>query len=481
MFKKVIITAFLFIGLLPLFSQQTNTMFFMDRIPQSNLYNPAYVTPADWHIGFPLSMIPNVGLSANSSLDINDFYQKEKDTITGFDGDLWVTPYHKNAGHFNSFLSSMPDINQFEVEFRMSPLNFGFKIKERNYVGFDWSINTYSLTTVPESIFEFPKKGNLGMKKADFSGLGEHTIAYQQFAVTYAREINEQLTIGASIKYLNGVGVASMQTKQLDLITAENVDMVTVKADIEAHTNMPLTVTYDEESEIDVVEQEDVDPNDWSDYFLFANNHGFAFDLGVLYKPKENILLHLAANDIGFINWAESPSSFTASNEYDYYGVYVDDFNDDIGGAFKAIGDSLLSGLEIKHDSSAFTTSIPMKLYLGAEYQFDEVVGIGLVGRTRQYKEHWNYSVTAALNLRIFRYGALAVSYSLKNNQLNSVGFGGTLRMGPLQWYLSVDNALGYFWYDDVRNASINIGSNFVFGRTPKYNYPKNLPFIDVY
>lgn len=458
-----------------LYSQQTNTMMFMDRIPQSNLYNPAYVTPADWHISpFVFLLIPTVGLSANVPTDLNDFFVKN--------GDKWLNPYHEDANHLQTWLSSLPEFNQVETEFRLSPLNFGFKIGDENYIGFDWSINVYEHAAIPTSLLEFPTKGNVGMPEADFSDMSLYTVSYQEFALTYARQINDQLTVGASLKYLNGMAVASLQAKQFELITAENSTKITAKADVEVKTNYPIdSVSYDEDGLVDEVYETDLDVSDIEDLAIFPKNNGVALDLGIVFRPKENITLQLAAKDLGFINWAESPSSFLASNEFDFQGVYFNDIDSPIDEKYEGVLDSLISGFEFTHSTDKFKTNLPMKLYLGAEYQYDETVSVALVGRSRKYQKHWNNSVTAILNLRIFRYGALAFSYSMKNRKINTVGFGGTLRMGPLQWYLVADNALVYLMRDDARNVSLNLGANFVFGRTPKYKYPKNLPFIDIY
>lgn len=460
-------------------AQQTNTMYFMDRLPQSNLYNPAYTPACTWHISpFVLFFVPTTGLAVNAPTDLDDVFNYNPET------DQWEWFYHPNRDA-QKFFTTLKPINQFDFESRISPLGFGFKFEDKNYIGFDWAVNTYSLTTFPTSLLEFPTKGNAEMRNADLSGLSNYTTAYQSLELTYAREINEKLNLGISAKYLNGFFNNSVAMNTFNVITAENSTEIDFETELEIMTNIPIdSITHDADGNPDGIEASELDNMNIEQLVVFPQNHGFAFDIGAVYKPEDNIVIQVGINDIGFINWTENTSVLTAEGDFSYKGIYIDDNDFQLEDMAEEIGDSLIDlvsgAFNEDLQKKSFQTNLPIKAYYGAEYRYDETLGVGLMGKTRKYKEHWNTSITAILNLRVFTYGAVALSYSMKNRSMNSIGIATTLRLGPIQWYFATDNALGAIIYQNSRNFSLNMGANLVFGRKKSYNYPKNLPFIDV-
>jgi hypothetical protein len=114
-----------------LLAQQSNSMFFMDGIPQSNQLNPAIQPRCNVYVGLPgLSSLEING--GNSAISFSDVFHKG----TGVRDSL-VWPIYSQATK-TKFLSNFSEVNYVNSDFRNDGISFGFRIKN-TYLSFSAS------------------------------------------------------------------------------------------------------------------------------------------------------------------------------------------------------------------------------------------------------------------------------------------------------------------------------------------------------
>lgn len=125
-------------------SQQSNSLFFMHTLPQSNLTNPAVQIPCKVFVGVPA--LSSIYLNySNSYFSYNDVLQP-----TSNDSLLL------NLHHFDNISSSLQDI---AMEFHISLLNFGFLYNDY-YFNFNLSDKVEAGIVYPGNWFNFLLHGN---------------------------------------------------------------------------------------------------------------------------------------------------------------------------------------------------------------------------------------------------------------------------------------------------------------------------------
>ena len=77
----------------------------------------------------------------------------------------------------------------------------------------------------------------------------------------------------------------------------------------------------------DIVIDEEIEslrPSALPRYMFNFRNPGFAVDVGVNYRPIDQLLLSASAVDIGFISWKDEVHDATLAMEYEHIGFELD-------------------------------------------------------------------------------------------------------------------------------------------------------------
>jgi hypothetical protein len=447
----------------PVAGQLPNSMYFMPGVPQSNRINPAIQPGCGFYLGIP-GAAP-VRLKFNSStLGFNDVFMPSPTVDT-----LRITPLHPDADK-EGFINTLNETNNILLEGGVSLASFGFR-SGKNFLSFDWNVRMDGALYYPRGLFELAFTGLEDGGSISLDGLGVDATVFHELGLGWSRKdfLIPNLDIGVRGKLLFGLG--NIATKNSSLTLNTSMDEWTLHSQIEIAASAPELVTITENPEqiypdffVDTtIFEKPVDvPAILSNVFSL-DQFGLAADIGINYRPIEQLQISASVLDIGGINWK---NSVTATYEFDYTftGVEVNPFTDFDTTLIDQLQDSLLSGLNVVA-GEPYRAGLNTKLFVGAAFYPVEKIGIGVVSRTDFLNDQLAQQFTGTVNMTTGKFINLSMSYSYVLNSINMIGAGFSFNAGPFNLYLISDNlvsaALKPF---DARAVNLWFGMNLTFG-----------------
>lgn len=449
--KKIIyLCVFISLSLiLEIKAQEQHTEYFLRSVPQANYLNVAQTPENSFYIGLPA---------------LSSFYLGFKNNALVFDE--LIAERSDGTKYYN--INGLPDMlhekNFFALNVHEELIAFGLKAK-KNY--FNFSINEKFLTR-----FSYPKdfvnqlvKGNgyfLG-ENADISGMGLNMTHYREYALGCSRKLNEKLSTGVRLKYLQGLSNVYFRESDISLYTASDYHSITAKSKMEINTSLPLADDSDDETSA-------------GDYLNNWDNYGFAIDLGVNYKYTEKIEFAVSLLDLGYINWNKDLKTYKNSNaEFSFEGIDFNGFinnENDSADYFEEIIDSLSETFDLKESFSTYSTSVNAKIYIGATYKLTKKSKIGALLRSDMYYGKLHPSLSLSYIGEFSKLLSLSASWTAMNRSVNNIGLGFSINLGAYQIYMVGDNICSILWPEKTKSVNAHFGMNFVFG------YKKKEPVI---
>lgn len=486
--KILILSIILLTGTVQLLAQHDNTLFFMDKVPQHHYMNPSLNPECRWWLGGAIVPIfgqlpPPMHVDINLPFDYNDFIYYG----SGDYKDSLVTPLHPSED-INDFLNKLDDINYFTFEYQLTYLYFGFKAGQ-NTITFDLSDRNYTHVSIPKDIFTLALTGNATEegRNSDISGLTMNQNYYREFALGFNRNLSKYFKVGLRGKFLMGIFNVYTSKSDIHINTEETTNVISAKANYSISTNMPVDeVTFDESGKfIEDVTFQDIAIND-QDYimnnFVWTKNYGWAIDAGFSKDWNSEITLYGSVVDFGFIQWNQNPNTFSLEGDsaFIYRGIELTSLDFDSLELIPDI-DKIIEDNYISHSNAVYKTWLPLKIYAGLKYKFSKRFNVGLLGRFEKLDQKWLNAYTGSLNINMFKWGNISLSYSYNNKNWNNIGWGYTVRIGPAQWYIIGDNNIGVkFFPDNARNINYRFGCNLMFGRdSKKKDRLRNVPLLN--
>jgi hypothetical protein len=418
-------------------------------VPQIVQENPALVHPYYGHCGFPLLGRFNVGFNSYVNLE-----------------QIW----HIN----NNFDKYAKKINPLAAWMNVSVIDFGFRIKESNYITvfsnfkFDAGIN------LTKDFNTFLLHGN-----ADYAGktlklLADNFLninAYAEIGLGYQREINENISFGVNFKYIAGLVNLHTSKAQADLRTGNLYDQLYVDHTLQAKLSSSVNI-------FDLISgNADLNINN-----IFNNlNHGFGVDVGFRYRINDWVELDVAALDIGLINWKKNAYSYDVKNRvFDFTGMNHDDVFQDSG---KGLKDDILNPDKFLN---ALVDSIQEEL-LGDTMRIDGYkkwlntrFNIGMYFYASP-KDRFNLTFNGEFNSgklipsgsvsyhrQCGRWFEFVIGNTFKMHHWLNPGLGFNLKSDYFLFYCLVDYINHPVYIDKMRNVNVVLGINFLAGRRDK-------------
>lgn len=224
----------------------------------------------------------------------------------------------------------------------------------------------------------------------------------------------------------------------------------------------------------------DEDNFDPMKYLLSNKNMGFAFEMGIVFKPIKNLSVSVAITDLGCIRWNRDVKNISMDGEFEFNGFDFSPFfeygNED--DPFDLLLDSLAKVFEISDTQNEYTTGLGTKVQLGASYQLTKGINAGFLSKTEFYRKKLMQSVTLSANMEVGLVLSTHVSYSIHHNTYDNFGLGLGFRGGPLLLYLFSDNVTGLFLPQRAQTANLLFGLNFVFGYKTENKKAGSQPFF---
>jgi hypothetical protein len=421
-------------------AQKNFSLYQIESTPQSFYLNPGFKQNNRVYVTLP-------ALNHNFSFMNSGFRLNDALTNSSQNDSLILNP--------QSALAKMKDLNYLNLELTNEIFGFGFRIK-KNFISFSLSNRFQSRLTYPQDLFELAIEGNgndlLG-QRASLDGLGLNLTSYFEYAIGYNRDINDRLTVGGRIKFLSGIANITTAKSELGITTDATSFALTIDGASEINTS---NITPFSDSTV-------VDYNPISSVFNFGNS-GIGIDLGASYKYSEKLNFNASILDLGFIKWKTNVTNFVSNDvNYTFEGINLNDALDsiDIGGN---LSDTLQSVFKQNENNISYTTALRTKFYLGGKYNFTNYFNAGLLIYNEIIGQKYNVGTSLSANLQLKNWLGASLSYSIYGRSYNNIGFGLSLKGGPLQFYVMTDNVLAFVNPTAARHVHASFGMNIVIG-----------------
>jgi hypothetical protein len=436
---------------------QPSTLYYMNYLPYQSYMNPAIQPACRVYVELPGISAINFSMG-NNSVSLNDFMYNSNGQM--------VTALHPDLGDRGKLLNTFSNTTRLYQDFSISLFGLGFKIKENGYLTLNTSIKQDMAFYMPKDIPRLLLYGTPNedeVNSFDFQSLGMSFTAYMDMSAGYSHKINEQWTVGLRTKLLVGLVDANLGFSELELHASQ--DEWRVIGNGATRFSAPsVTVNFDTDGDlVDISIPED--PMDGLS--SYRPNLGVGFDLGVVYKPIENLNLSFAVRDLGLISWK---NGYSANGEIDlsFQGINVD-ISDMEADYADSIVNLIADAYQYDVVEQGYTSWLKSKIYLGGEYTFlKNKMSVGLLSKTMIENQQIFGELTTSLNMRPLSWFGTSLSYSMFNGNFSSMGVGFNLRLPPFSFYIAGDYFPTHYSKDyipyKVKGMNIQTGMVMTFG-----------------
>lgn len=351
-------------AILPTSAQELRTSYFMETSNYRHQMNPALLDSP--YFGLLFSNI-NIGMTGNIGAKQFIF---DTNGLPGYTGNYRYTTFMDPNVDAKTFLNKLHDKNRFDLYLNYNLFSVGFKAWGGvNLLELNLRSNTN--LTLPKGLFEFAKTA--GEKEHyEFGGLGMRTQNYMELALGHSRDINDQWRVGGKLKFLIGAAYADFTADNVTLDMTEDAWRIQSNAQMKASL-LKSDVIHEDPSKNSADGRPRVKELD--NFGFSLPGFGMALDLGVTYKPIENLTLSAAITDLGFISWKNTHHA-SSQGDYTFDGfnnIYIGsdkDQTEDIDDQFDQIGDDLEEMFSVYDDGTKTATqALAATLNVGAEYK----------------------------------------------------------------------------------------------------------------
>jgi len=423
-------------------AQYDFTMQGMTLVPQRMYINPAFVPDSKWHIGIPALSSNQVTLGMNG-LAFSQVIKRDANDSLYVDLQNGLDKMGKNL-----YQSANLKIDLFSFSFTFGP-------NQNNFMYVNSTARVAIRSMIPKDLINGIWKGNgayLG-ETIDLKKMNADATAYTEWSIGYTRKLlDKKLRIGIAVKYLNGITNISTANRGLSLYTDPNNYSITAKADVTLNSAGLLG----DFSNIG---------NNISYKTFLTGNHGFAFNIGAHYLINDKWEVAASANDLGMIFWKDNTNNKTIGDaNFTYQGLDLAQYltQPDSANVFQEFVDTLEAAFPLTDTENNYSTSLSSQIYVSGAYNFTDRDRLGLDFYGEIFKTHFEPAVALNYTHKFGTILQLSGSYMYNNRSFANVGLGFALTLGPVQWYLSMDNILAPIIPQFVQNAQLHSGLNFV-------------------
>jgi hypothetical protein len=422
-------------------AQQDLGTHFMRGIWQANRTNPALLPDAKVAVGLP-------GLY--NSFYANDLtYNRIIRTRNG-----------QTVLELDEFIDRLEDRNFLKEYLDVETLSLGLTFGSLHF-NIGHTAHAIAYSDYPRELVQFFWQGNAQFvgQTVDI-GLNGQVKGYHAFALGFAYQFPEGLTLGMKVKLLNGFGDTSTgkDQEELRLTTSDDVYQLTLDSDFRLNTTGDLQYNGLDDIEYRFA-QGNFQVND-----LFSSNFGFAFDLGARYQ-SERWDLAFSLIDLGRISWDRNVVNLSLQGEDTFEGL--DAINDLIRDSAVNYGilDTLESIFAVDSTFEAYRTVLPAGLYLSANYRLSRIFSVGALFYSEFYRGSAFPAFIVSGQARLSKWFQGGITYGFRQRSWDNLGLNAAVSLGPVQIVASTDTFLDLVRPFDADNANFRLGLNLVFTR----------------
>ncbi len=435
---------------------QESVLMLMKDLPQQVQYNPALATSSRSY--FVLPGLGGLSMSLeNTAFCFEDMYVYDKKK------DEWALNIDHLAKNFKQ------DNNVMHLGLDIPILATGVSLPKGAIF---WSIANKSImdVTLPKGILDL-RYGNYDYDKQkpishDLSDLGMNLMNYNELALGGHYDINENLSIGATVKYLSGLMAMHTDDLSLKMETKEQNGKYTMHVVSKGHINIaaPMTITEDKDGYVD-----DIDVAMEDALGFMTKNSGVAFDLGAkMTFLDKRLRIGVSVTDLGFINWKVDINRLDFDADFVYEGKDVSGYVTDVDKEnekdyWDEIGDELAKFKDMKSKSGeSFKTKLTPKMIAFGQWEIKKWFNVGAVASLKFVNGNALAKTTANISLRPNHHFEFLFSTGMHPGANFGIGGGIQATAGPFQIVLASERAS--FNAKQSKGAQISLGINWLIG-----------------
>lgn len=427
-----------------LYSQRNFTLYHLEGAPQNHYMNPSFKPASDINISLPIGM-QSASIS-HSGFALNDLIHPRAE-----DDSLEV--------RLDLAIEEMADLNHFNLDVQNELLGFGFRVGE-NYFSLGILNRMQFNLLYPKDLFKLIYEGNgrslLG-ERASFDGMGLNVNSYMEYGVGYNRVIDEDLMIGGRVKFISGMANIHTERSIIGLYTDPETFDLTVDGSARVNSSN-ITTLMNEENQMDF--------SQLSPYATNFANFGLGFDLGATYVVSDKLKFSASMNDLGFINWKSNNLNYESEEiDFHYRGIELNGLLEDSLQVFQNLVDTLGNVFTASSDEDSYTTSLYTRFYLGGRYLINEKIGATVLLYNEIVNKRYRAGFHVGVNAKLGQWLSACVNYGYYGRSWSNIGIGFSLRGGPVQYFLGVDNIMGPIHFESQKNFHVTTGLTIMIGK----------------
>ena len=426
-------------------SAQSNTLYWMQGIPQSTFINPAIEPLHTTFVGFPLASSIQLGM-ANSGFSLGDFIRKDQD------GSLYYDALN--------MIDRMSNKNVLTFDFNFDYLSLGFRYRNNAYFTFYIRERLHSRLGYSRDFARLVIEGNdvfmQTQTAAVLDGLGLNLMHFREYGFGYSRNLLPDLNVGARFKVLSGLGNVQSRLVDNSLFTSDNFYEIRFISDIRVRTSMPLLNLLDDDDH-----SEDFH---LANYMLSMKNMGMAIDVGGVYTFDDQYEFAFNINDLGFIRWNSNNRNYSGKGEFEFTGISFDEFFSEDNNLLENLTDTINDLLDLQESEDVYTTMLSPRIFASAAYNLTTMHRFSLLSRSEIYHAKLYPSFTLAYNFQPIRSFGSTLSYSLIHGRFSSLGLGMHINIWPMQIYVVTDSFLWTMRPQTAQSVNVQLGVNIDLG-----------------
>lgn len=432
MLRKLFFVFFFASFVYSLFGQQELSLHFLRDTWQSSKTNPAFITEHKVHFGLP-SLYFNISHTGPSYNEV---------VVQSTNGE--------NVLDISRVLNSLSKDNQLFTNAELETVSASFGIKKLR-LSFSHAFKFNAFFDYPKDLVEVAWNGNSQFigETVDI-GPDFHAFAYNEFAIGVATKILN-VSGGAKLKILTGIGDASSSRTDASLYTDPDVYQLTFATDYRINTSSFLAYDGNGDFELDFGEI--------SADRIFSKNLGLALDLGASVDLGK---LEISASiiDLGYIKWTENTTNYISEGDHTYVGLDVSEIINDDEISFEETLDTLTEIFDFTETSESYSTMLATKIYLSGTYQVNDMFKVGGLFYTEVYRGTLFPAFAASASMNIGETASVGAVYAIRNNTYTNIGLNAAVRLGPVQLFGVTDNIISVFQPYESRNVNARFGLN---------------------
>ena len=422
-------------------AQQSNSIYLMHGIPQSNFLNPAVQIECRWFLGIPGLSSSHVAYS-NTAFTYSDLTE----------GNSW---------NLEQVESQMHRVDLYGSEFSMQLLALGHRNKS-SYFSFSIDDRSHLYQTVPGTLAATVVNGNYpsaGTYTA-FNALKSYGIYFRQYTLGASRVISRNLNVGIRVKLLFGKAGINSGRSDIGLYTDENNFDLLADGNYILNSSFPLSVEQDADGNITGITINEIN---YASFLLNRGNPGIAMDLGIVYRYNPKLTLSASLLDVGALRWRTDLNKLSSEGSFVYEAL--ESSGDLVSMSFlEDMIDTLQSAFDVTVSQQAYSSLLPAQLFLGGSYQLKEHLSLGVVNRNLFLRSKIHSSLTLSATTDLSKRLFATLSWSYLNRSVRNIGAVLALQGKGFQFHLASENLLGFLQPFDTRTIQFRAGFNVLFG-----------------